>query len=71
MFCTRRTGEEKEEGTYPTFATPESILVMVAGGSGLFSIVMPNRGGAAIQNAEDSVQVDNNFFCEIHGLAGD
>ena len=39
---------------------------MVAGDSGLFSIVMPNRGGAAIQNAEVSVQVDNNF-----GLASD
>ncbi len=51
----------QNRGTYPTFATPESILVMVAGGSGLFSIVMPNRGGAAVQNAEVSVQVDKNF----------
>ena len=56
----------QNRGTYPTFATPESILVMVAGGSGLFSIVMPNRGGAAIQNTEVSVKVNNNF-----GLAGD
>ena len=44
---------------------------MVAGDSGLFSIVIPNRGGAAIQNAEVSVQVDSNFFYEIHGLASD
>lgn len=63
--------KEDPEGTYPVFAKPEKILVMVAGGSGLYSMVMPNWGGAANQNTAISVQVDNNFFCEIPGLAGD
>lgn len=58
------------EGTYPAFAKPENILVMVAGGSGLYSMVMPNWGGAANQNAAVSVKVDTEFFCEVPGLAG-
>ena len=58
------------EGDYPAFNAPENILVMVAGGSGLYSMVMPNWGGAANQNAAISVKVDNDFFCEIPGLSG-
>lgn len=59
------------EGDYPAFAAPENILVTVAGGSGLYSMVMPNWGGAANQNAAVSVKVDNDFFCEIPGLSGE
>jgi hypothetical protein len=43
---------------------------MVAGGSGLYSMVMPNWGGAANANAAISVKVDTDFFCEIPGLSG-
>jgi hypothetical protein len=43
---------------------------MVAGGSGLYSMVMPNWGGAANANAAVSVKVDADFFCEIPGLSG-
>jgi hypothetical protein len=63
--------KEDPEGTYPAFTAPENILVMVAGGSGLYSMVMPNWGGAANANAAVSVKVDNDFFCEVPGLAGD
>ena len=63
--------KETPEGVYPAFAIPENILVMVAGGSGLYSMVMPNWGGAANQNAAISVKVDSDFFCEIPGLSGD
>jgi hypothetical protein len=49
---------------------PENILVMVAGGSGLYSMVMPNWGGAANANAAVSVRVESDFFCEIPGLSG-
>ena len=55
--------------TYSAFAEPKNILVMVAGGSGLYSMVMPNWGGAAHANSAVSVEVDNNFFCEVPGLA--
>lgn len=61
--------KEDPEGVYPAFADPKNILVMVAGGSGLYSMVMPNWGGAANQNAAVSVKVDTDFFCEIPGLA--
>ena len=62
--------KDDPEGTYPAFRVPENILVMVAGGSGLYSMVMPNWGGAANQNAAVSVKVDNDFFCAIPGLSG-
>jgi hypothetical protein len=32
-------------------------------------MVMPNWGGAAHANSAVSVLVDNNFFCEVPGLA--
>jgi hypothetical protein len=62
--------KDDPDGTYPAFSAPENILVMVAGGSGLYSMVMPNWGGAANANAAVSVKVDADFFCEIPGLAG-
>lgn len=61
--------KDEPEGVYPAFTAPENILVMVAGGSGLYSMVMPNWGGAANANTAISVQVDTNVFCEIPGLA--
>jgi hypothetical protein len=62
--------KDDPDGTYPAFSAPENILVMVAGGSGLYSMVMPNWGGAANANAAVSVKVDADFFCEIPGLSG-
>jgi hypothetical protein len=44
--------------------------VMVAGGVGLYSMVMPNWGGAGHQNSAVSVQVESDFFCAIPGLGG-
>ena len=55
-----------EPGNLPHIRHAREYIGDGGGDSGLFSIVMPNRGGAAIQNAEVSVQVDNNF-----GLASD
>lgn len=62
QFGSRFSGE-----TYPAFAEPKNILIMVAGGSGLYSMVMPNWGGAGHQNAAVSVRVENDFFCEVPG----
>ena len=56
--------------TYPCFPSPKNILIMVAGGIGLYSMVMPNWGGAGHNNCPVSVRVEDNQFCEIPGLAG-
>ena len=58
------------DGEYPAFKAPEHILVMVAGGVGLYSMVMPNWGGAGHQNSAVSMKVEADFFCEIPGLGG-
>ena len=42
---------------------------MVAGGVGLYSMVMPNWGGAGHQNRAVSVKVESDFFCAIPGLS--
>ena len=55
------------DGTYNAFKSPKNILVMVAGGVGLYSMVMPNWGGAGHQNRAVSVQVESDFFCAIPG----
>ncbi len=62
-------GSRFETETYPAFAAPENILLMVAGGSGLYSMVMPNWGGATHQNSPVSKLVENNQFCEVPGLS--
>ena len=59
---------DNPEGTYPRIPTPKNILVMVAGGIGLYSMVMPNWGGAANANSAVSVKVESEFFCAIPGL---
>ena len=64
QFGSRFTGE-----TYCAFAEPANILVMVAGGSGLYSMVMPNWGGADHANSAVSVKVNDEFFCAIPGLS--
>lgn len=62
--------KDDPQGSYPAFSAPENILVMVAGGSGLYSMVMPNWGGAANANAAVSVRVETDIFCEVPGFAG-
>ena len=64
QFGSRFSGE-----TYSAFTKPENILVKVAGGSGLYSMVMPNWGGADHANSAVTVKIDNEFFCEVPGLA--
>lgn len=52
------------------FRNPEDILVLMAGGSGLYSMVMPSWCAGPHQNSAVSVKVDADQFCEIPGLAG-
>jgi hypothetical protein len=57
-----------EEGEYACFSDPSQILVLVAGGSGLYSMVMPSWCAGAHKNSPVSVLVETDQFCEIPGL---
>jgi len=59
----------KPEGTRDAFTGPEQLLIMMAGGSGLYSMVMPSWCAGAHKNSPSSVVVDAEFFCEVPGLA--
>jgi hypothetical protein len=59
-------GEEGAE--YPCFRAAEDILVLMAGGSGLYSMVMPSWCAGAHRNAAVSVAVEVDQFCEVPGL---
>ena len=51
------------------FTGPEQILIVMAGGSGLYSMVMPSWCAGAHKNSASSVIVEADFFCEVPGLA--
>ena len=51
------------------FRSPDQILILQAGGSGLYSMVMPSWCVGAHANAAVSVKVEADIFCEIPGLA--
>ena len=53
------------EGDYKTFKKPEDIIVLVAGGTGLYSMVMPSWCAGAHKNSAVSKQVEIDQFCEI------
>ena len=58
--------KDKDVGaSYPAFPGPENILVLVAGGVGLYTTVMPTWSAGAHNNAPVSVKVDYEQFCEI------
>lgn len=49
------------------FETPEQILIMMAGGSGLYSMVLPSWCAGAHRNSAVSVQVAIDPSCEVPG----
>ncbi len=57
--------EEGDDGEYAAFPSPDNILVMMAGGSGLYSMVMPSWSAGAHRNSAVSVLVETDQFCEI------
>ena len=57
------------KGTRHAFSGPEQLLIMMAGGSGLYSMVMPSWCAGAHKNSPSSVLVESEFFCEVPGLA--
>lgn len=51
------------------FIGPEQLLILMSGGSGLYSMVMPSWCAGAHKNSPSSVKVEAEFYCEIPGLA--
>jgi hypothetical protein len=51
------------------FRGPEQLLVLMSGGSGLYSMVMPSWCAGTHANSPSSVRVESDFFCEIPGLS--
>jgi hypothetical protein len=58
-------GTRKPGGDYKTFNKPEDILVLTAGGSGLYSMVMPSWCAGKHKNSAVSMLVETDQFCEI------
>lgn len=63
-FARRFEGSED----YSAFREPGNILVLVAGGSGLYSMVMPSWGGGAHGNSAVTKAIELDQFCEVPGL---
>lgn len=59
-----------EERAHKAFAEPADILVTVAGGSGLYSMVMPTWCAGPHRNRAVCEAIELDVFCEIPGLAG-
>lgn len=47
------------------FKSPDQVLILMAGGSGLYSMVMPSWCAGTHANSASSVKVEAEFFCEI------
>ena len=54
---------------YRCFERPEDILVLMAGGSGLYSMVMPSWCAGANRNRYVSQLIETEQFCEVPGLS--
>lgn len=59
----------EDDDVREAFAAPEDILITVAGGSGLYSMVMPTWCAGPNRNRAVCRRVEMGEFCEIPGLA--
>jgi len=59
----------KDSGNRDAFTGPEQLLILMSGGSGLYSMVMPSWCAGAHKNSASSIKVESEFFCEVPGLA--
>ena len=50
------------------FHSADNILILMAGGSGIYSMVMPSWCAGAHRNSASSVKIEADQFCEIPGL---
>jgi hypothetical protein len=60
-------GWSADEEMFHCFASPEQILVLMAGGSGLYSMVMPSWSAGAHRNPAISVKLELDQACETPG----
>jgi hypothetical protein len=60
----------KDSGNRDAFKGPEQLLILMSGGSGLYSMVMPCWCAGPHKNSASCIKVDSEFFCEVPGLAG-
>ena len=51
------------------FTGPDQLLILMSGGSGLYSMVMPSWSAGANKNSAVSVKVETDFYCEVPSLA--
>ncbi len=58
------------ETTKRAFARPSDILVLMAGGSGLYSMVMPSWCAGPNQNSAVTVAIETDQFCELPTTQG-
>ena len=52
------------------FTGPEQLLILMSGGSGLYSMVMPSWSAGANKNSAVSVKVETDFYCEVPNFGG-
>ena len=61
--------DKASSDTYAAFPSPDHILILMAGGSGLYSMVMPSWCAGKHKNSAVSVKVEAEQFCEIPAFA--
>jgi hypothetical protein len=52
------------------FTGPDQLLILMSGGSGLYSTVMPSWSAGANKNSAVSVKVEADFYCEVPNFVG-
>jgi hypothetical protein len=60
----------KDSGNRDAFKGPEQLLILMSGGSGLYSMVMPSWCAGPHKNSASCIKVESEFFCEVPGLSG-
>ena len=58
-------GKDVQDSDRYAFVSAQNILILMAGGSGLYSMVMPSWSAGAHRNAAVSVLIQTEQFCEI------
>lgn len=62
-------GAASTEASKAAFKQAEDIIVIMAGGSGLYSMVMPSWCAGPHQNSAVTVAIETDQFCEVPGLS--
>ena len=55
--------------TFPCFGSPDDVLVLVAGGGGLYSAVLPSWCAGPHRNRAVTVEIELDQACEVPGLS--